>query len=236
MSKTDREADSAEFTLPNGLHFHAIPLNVQLHVFPLCSLLASLVAYVSYLVSYLMEGRFAKYFPTISETGVDDFNMRMQSRTFCQITLLCVFVDLYTALHCATFGKSRFTRSLSFVLIVFGLIGMIGCCFCDLKTSLWGHRIVAFVGMSGLIGYQSFSGWLVFDSLTFCHKVAVAVSQIAAWASFVVAAAAEAMFHPRTCITLSTIGEYACVAVMEVYMLSYWNILRSSQLVIVCAY
>jgi hypothetical protein len=92
--------------LCDGKEIHTIPLNVALQVHPVCAILASIWASRSYFVVYVMQGRWANYFPTISETEVEDFGIKLQSRTFTGVSLMCIFPDLWTAMHCAQFSDN----------------------------------------------------------------------------------------------------------------------------------
>jgi hypothetical protein len=65
----------------------------------------------------------------ISETDIDDFSMRLPSRTFGGVTIICVFEDLCTGLHCINVGTTPVSKSRPSVLIWLGLAGMIRLCF-----------------------------------------------------------------------------------------------------------
>jgi hypothetical protein len=114
------------------------------------------------------------------------------------------------------------------------MAGMVGLAFADLKDHIWMHRVCAFLGLSGLIGYESSSCRLALPGMSGWEKILRIGTQITAWLSFTLAAGAEAVLSSRTCITWSTWGEYFCLFSLDAYVLSYYRALRSSEVVLLC--
>jgi hypothetical protein len=221
-------------TLPDGNTIYAIPLNIPLPMLPVCAVIASTWGYVCYLVLYLMQGRWAEYLPTISETGVEEFGIKVQSRSFPGFCFMCAFPDICTAMYCATFGKTTCAIKTPFILLSIGMAGMFGLSFADLKDHLWMHRVCAFIGLSFLIAFESTSCRIAIAGMSNWGKITRVATQIAAWIFFVIAAFAEGIFSVRTCITWSTWGEYACLASMDAYLLSYFNAFQACRIILLC--
>jgi hypothetical protein len=208
---------------PEGATVGFIPLNVNLEVLLILATFFALWLYFVEFYLYLLQGRWGSYVPTISKTGVEPFNNMFQARAFGSICPICLYSHLSIVIFTAGFDSHAGRRWATVLFLLGGLVATTGIGFADLKNHLIWHRIFGFFGLSFFNFYAGLT-YVMYRPNMSCagsiYRIAVIIS---ASGNFIVAAFAEWMFSTRTCITLSTYGEYGLLLSLYAYILSYYG-------------
>jgi hypothetical protein len=217
---------------PDGSNVYFIAADVNLEAIPILALFAPSWIYFAEVLAFVMQGRWAHYLPTISETGVEDFGNKVQSRTFASIALVYFAGNMLVTL-CRWGPEARSAiRQATVIFLAIGIAGTIGFGFADLQHHAIAHRVIGFVGLNSLNLFVSLSFKMEAHGMTKFQQVGRFLLAAAAWIGFLVAAYAEFIFPSRICIEISTWGEYVMVAAMQGYLASFYQEFRRCQLTI----
>jgi hypothetical protein len=147
------------------------------------------------------------------------------------------FVELYVYLmqgrwvsYCRQSPRRAGHRRATVLFLLGGLLATTGIGFADLKNHLIWHRVFGFFGLNFFNFYVGLTYVTYKPNMSRAGSIYRIAVMVSAWGNFIVAAFAEFMFSTRTCITLSTYGEYGLLLSLYAYILSYYPHLRASQL------
>jgi hypothetical protein len=217
---------------PDGSNVYFIAADVNLEAIPILAFFAPSWIYFAEVLAFVMQGRWAHYLPTISETGIEDFGNKVQSRAFASIGLVYFAGNILITL-CRSGPELRSViRQATVSFLTIGIAGMIGFGFADLQHHMIAHRVIGFFGLNSLNLFVSLSLKMMAGGMTRLQQVGRTLLSAAAWIGFFVAAYAELLFDPRICIDLSTWGEYVMIGAMQGYLASFYPEMRRCQLTI----
>jgi hypothetical protein len=216
----------------DGEKLHMITLTLNLQALPVFPMFGPVWIYFSHLYVYLIQGRYAGYLPTISETGVEEFGHEMQFKTFtlvdCTFAMTCLAICFYACLC----SDSRIWRALLTFFLVFGFFFnlCIGCC--EMIGHRKMHQVAAFSGFVFCLSFEFTVYLMVFNFMTSFAKSARFVFLFFQVPGFLLAGFAECMFQDRNAITWSTVGEYAFLISMFAFAMSFHADLGSMEFVL----
>jgi hypothetical protein len=217
---------------PDGSDVYFVAADVNLETIPILAWFAPSWIYFVEVLVFVMQGRWAHYLPTISETGVEEFGNKLQSRAFASIAIVYFAGNMLVTL-CRSGPEARSAiRRATAVFLTIGIAGMIGFGFADLQYHAIAHRVIGFFGLHSLNLFVTLSFKMEASGMTKFQQVGRTLLAAAAWIGFFVAAYAEFMFSSRICISMSTWGEYLMIGAMQGYLASFYQEFRRSQLTI----
>jgi hypothetical protein len=172
-------------------------------------------------ILYYMQGRFARYVPTVSETGTEHPNAHIMAIGFSSISACIFFGGLSVYLHLCSFYKFNGAIRWLYVLsILAGSGGFIALSNFPVNVNRSPHFLSSFIGLGGIITAQLFALFVARGSATRARN---------AWRMATVAIQAAALLYcgftehytsPRMMVTSSAFGEYLFLAFLPLFFFS----------------
>jgi hypothetical protein len=230
MSGETCEGDSNSFDVSGGGKIHAISIGVNLGAFTILTVFTSAWLYFGLLYLYLLEGRYAGYLPTISETGTQRPCDIAESRAFATICTVSFFADILVMYYAQTYSGLTSLARFSKLVMPIGILGVLITGACDLSLHLWPHRVFAFTGLFCVSVFEFTVLALAWNGMGPLGKTIRFGLLFIEAIAFVNAAFAELMYSPRACITISTWAEYVYVTMVTGFLSSFYGELNASSL------
>jgi hypothetical protein len=203
-------------------HHHCIELSLSFNAFPILAGFFPPTLYFTLCVLFFMEGRFAGYLPTISETGTEYPNNHFMPIAFATVTASIFFSGVGFYWYLVTFfptnNVSRFLLAFS---VLAGMSGFIALSNCPVNVNARNHFLSAFIGLGGILLIQFVCWWIVSPTLRLAAKVAQLALVLLQIAALAVVGFTEAIVRDRLRITLAAVGEYTILALLPVFYLSF---------------
>jgi hypothetical protein len=196
----------------------SIPLPVRVDIALLAAAFGPPSFYFSLFCLYWIEGRFASYSPTVSETATEWPNTRIMSIAFGSISSLVIYTGLLPFWFLASFYRSAISaRQWLAYFAVSGFFGFLGVSNFPLNTEPKLHRVTAFFALSGTIGIQ-FGLWRGIRPAIGRWRDALMASLVALQAVALAFCGTSQYYNgPRNRVTENALGEYALLFMLAVF-------------------
>jgi hypothetical protein len=205
----------------NGHRLHMIAIAINLQALPIFPSLAPVWIYFLYFYIYLMQGRYAGYIPTISETGSEALGHELQYKTFVHVDSTFILTCLNLFVYACAHRKSKLLRVILVLLMIWGFIGNVGIACFEMVWHSRLHQASAFFGLIFVMSFEAIIHVLLYNftpGSRFALRTVFLVCQVP---MFILAAFAESMLSDREAISWSTLGEYGFLLAMFSFMLSF---------------
>ena len=219
------ESTDIEISLINNEENNNIEIQIGLDSFSVLIFLYPIIAVLICLILFIMEGRFAGYLPTVSETGTESPNAQVFSHangmssitTFYTQFLLIIFIKIYQE-------NNEFLIFLLKILMLNTFIGVFGVGMSPLNELKYHHYIFALLGFLSMIIFQ-FLTYLIIknQNLIRIRSILICLEFI----SIILFSFSNHISNNRYCITISTIGEYILLLSIQTYLLTFKSELKS---------
>lgn len=200
------------------------PFNVNLGAWFLFMMLVPPFLYFAALFIYLLEGRYSRFLPTISETGTLTPNRDILLRFFTSITITTGFSQYILSWY--TLEKYRPTnlnRKIWFFLIHYNIPAMMLVAYfpMDIHNSL--HHFFAFTGFFTVAIVQIYIYVAGRKHMTKFQRYRRFIYILLQFISLFVICTSDPLFPYRASITISTLGEYSELFFLQCFFLSYFH-------------
>jgi hypothetical protein len=189
---------------------HIFSFGLSLHAAVFLSSWFPVTVYLMMFALYCFEGRFARYYPTISETATGFPNTVYGGVIFWQVGAVSTVTRLVFAWHIWSFHHPHiiFLAAMA-ALAVTGYVSHIGIAAFPVNVDSVSHFAVAFASFASSIAFQAIiimAVWREASVRTQIYRIAIVVFQVTA---LEICAHSDSIVSVRAEETVSAIGEYA---------------------------
>jgi hypothetical protein len=202
--------------------FPCIELGIGLDAFPVFgSFIAPTLYFVAFVV-YFMEGRWAGYIPTVSETGSEYPNSRLMELVFMTVAVSIFFSGYCLFWYVVTFYRTNlFIRLLLTFGVVSGSLGFLLLTVFPVNIDPPTHFFASFVGLGGVIFFQLIFWFVVYPNQGWISRILrflLVAGQIVALGT---CASVELVVGHRPSVTTAALGEYVFLVLVPIFLTSF---------------
>ena len=195
---------------------------------PLVSFMPPML-YLTLLLIFIMEGRWAGYLPTVSETGTEFPNTSVMFVFFTIISGSIFFEMIFHSLY--IFENFKTTKLCKGILLFTVILSSFFFCLisvfpCNISPIM--HFTSTFVGFSGIVLFQIVTAYITYRSTSNAKNCVRIFSIIMQILSLLDVALSPKLFCERTNVTISAIGEYGIVTFLPIFFMSFYSEMSKS--------
>ena len=206
---------------------NSIDLGLNYQALPFLSITYCFFSIITCFIIYLIQGRFAGYLPTVSETGTEYPNTQIFAHanattsiaTGLSLVLLMIFIQLTQS----TNGTQIFWMRL---LAFFNFIGILGVGVSPLNEVQYQHYFFALLGFISIVIFEVVSFLVIKDS-SYSTKVFRGTLLSIGFFALITFLFADYFCIDRYMVTLSTLGEYFLFFSIQTYLFSFRSELKT---------
>lgn len=211
---------------------NSLDTEVGLEAIPIFNFLYSVSAILLSLWLYIMEGRYAGYLPTASETGTEYPN----HATFGHATSTASIATLYTMIIAVAFIRltemnTERNMKLFQILTCTTVIGQIGVALSPLNEVRYFHYFFASLGFLSMMTFE-IRTYFVIKNQTTAKRIIRGLILLQEFIGLFVFLFAEWIWNDRVNVTYSAYGEHATFLAIHLYFVTFCDEMHSLKIVI----